>query len=88
MTDSISSPEISTDCWDIVPASPDQLMCSNSRMVVKKKLSKEPNLQSCTLIPYHNDFNLGVKISDSTSNVYLNHRFCSQFCVLGGSKCS
>jgi len=88
MSDSLSSPEISTDCWGILPSTPSQLMCSNSRMVVKKKFSKEPNVQSCTLIPYHNDFNLGANLSDSKAKVYLNHRYCSQFCVLGGSKCS
>ena len=88
MSNSFLTPEISNDCWNIVSVKPDKLMCSNSRMVVKKKFSKEPNVQSCTLIPYDNNFNLGAKLHDSKVKVYLNHRHCSQFCVLGGSKCS
>lgn len=88
MTNSSITPEISTDCWSKITINPDHLMCSSSRMVVKKKNAIKPNVQSCTLIPYDKDFNLGKSLNDSKRKVYLNHRFCSQFCVLGGSKCS
>ena len=30
-------PEITTDCWDILNVKPEEIMCSNSRMVVKRK---------------------------------------------------
>ncbi|PPR77864.1 MAG: Antilisterial bacteriocin subtilosin biosynthesis protein AlbA [Alphaproteobacteria bacterium MarineAlpha2_Bin1] len=88
MTDHPFSPEVSTECWDKVKIKPNELMCSNSRMVVKKKNANEPNVQACTLIPYDSDFNLGKTLKKSKKKVFLNHRFCSQFCVLGGSKCT
>ena len=88
MTDNFFSQEISTECWGKVKIKPDELMCSNSRMIVKKKNKDKPNVQACTLIPYHPDFDLGKTLKQSKKKVYLNHRFCSQFCVLGGSSCS
>ncbi len=79
--------EISDECWGKVQLSPKDLMCSNSRMVVKKKSSQEANIQACTLIAYKNEFNLGKDLTTAEKRVYLNHHFCSQFCVLGNSKC-
>lgn len=81
-------PEISENCWKILGINPESLMCSNSRMVVKKNGSDFPNIQACTLIAYEDEFNLGSNLKDSVKNVSLNHPFCSQFCVLGKSSCS
>tara|TARA_B100000686_G_scaffold351779_1_gene451499 strand:- start:309 stop:1241 length:933 start_codon:yes stop_codon:yes gene_type:complete len=82
------TPEITENCWKILDVNPESLMCSNSRMVVKKNGSNFPNVQACTLIAYEEEFNLGLNLKESVKNVSLNHPFCSQFCVLGKSSCS
>ncbi len=81
-------PEITTACWDILNKTPDQVMCSNSRMVVKRKGEATPKVLACTLIAYEKPFELGATLEESHQAVYLNHPFCAQFCVLGGSSCS
>ena len=81
-------PEITTACWDILQKSPDDIMCASSRMVVKRKGEERAKVLSCTLLAYDKQFELGETLVDSQKTVQLNHPFCSQFCVLGGSSCS
>jgi len=45
-------PEITTACWDILDTTPSAQMCSNSRMVVKRKGAGKTSVVACTLIPY------------------------------------
>ena len=42
----------------------------------------------CTLITKDREFELGNDLVSSKKKVFLNHPFCSQFCVLGNSSCS
>ena len=81
-------PEITTACWDILNKSPDDMMCSSSRMVVKRKGESRAKVLACTLLAYDKQFELGEELRTSEKKVQLNHRFCAQFCVLGGSSCS
>jgi sulfatase maturation enzyme AslB (radical SAM superfamily) len=81
-------PEISTECWDILDKKPTQQMCATQRMVVRKKGVEKPIVLPCTLITKDSQFDLGNTLKESLSPVYLNHPFCSQFCVLGDAKCS
>lgn len=82
------TPEITTACWDILHKSPREVMCSSSRMVVKRKGEERPVVVSCTLLPYDPRFELGHTLAEAGAAVSLNHPFCSQFCVLGGASCS
>ena len=88
MDEKIDTPEITTDCWGILNKDPNDIMCSWSRMVVKKKGSKKPSVIACTLLPYEEEFVLGESLTNSLQKIYLNHKHCSKFCVLGGSSCS
>jgi organic radical activating enzyme len=88
MDEKIDTPEITTDCWGILNKDPNDIMCSWSRMVVKKKGSKKPSVIACTLLPYDEEFDLGESLTNSLQKIYLNHQHCSKFCVLGGSSCS
>jgi molybdenum cofactor biosynthesis enzyme MoaA len=88
MDEKIDTPEITTSCWDILNKDPNDIMCSWSRMVVRKKNSKNPSVIACTLLPYANEFDLGETLTNSLQKIYLNHKHCSKFCVLGGSSCS
>lgn len=81
-------PEITTSCWDILDKKPAQMMCSNSRMVVHRKGEENPKVLACTLLAYDKQFELGQTLKESHTSVMLNHPFCAQFCVLGGSSCS
>lgn len=81
-------PEITTACWGILHKSPDDVMCSSSRMIVKRKGAAKPAIVACTLLPYQEEFELGRTLKEASRSVSLNHPFCSQFCVLGGSSCS
>ena len=80
--------EITKDCWKILGKKPSDVMCSNSRMIVKKKDEKSTKVLACTLITKSPYFELGKKLNKAKKKVFLNHPFCSQFCVLGGSSCS
>lgn len=82
------TPEITESCWNILNKSPNDLMCSNSRMVVKRKGSNLPSVVACTLLPYDLEFDLGTELKNSSKDVPLNHVHCSKFCVLGGASCS
>jgi molybdenum cofactor biosynthesis enzyme MoaA len=88
MDEKIDTPEITTSCWDILNKDPNDVMCSWSRMVVRKKNSKSPSVIACTLLPYADEFDLGETLTNSLQKIYLNHKHCSKFCVLGGSSCS
>jgi MoaA/NifB/PqqE/SkfB family radical SAM enzyme len=80
--------EITTECWGILNKNPNDIMCSSSRMIVKKKGDKTPSVIACTLLPYSDEFTLGLTLKESMKKIYLNHPHCSKFCVLGGSSCS
>ncbi|MFD1626608.1 radical SAM protein [Azospirillum griseum] len=81
-------PEITEGCWDILGKSPDALMCASSRMVVKHKGDERPTVVSCTLLPYQEAFDMGATLAEAARPVPLNHRYCAEFCVLGGASCS
>ena len=88
MDESVEVPEITTDCWDILHKSPDAVMCSSSRMVVKRKGAARPAVLACTLLPYDPEFELGETLAEAERPVALNHPHCAKFCVLGGASCS
>jgi hypothetical protein len=81
-------PEITTACWGILNKSPDAVMCSSSRMVVKRKGAEAPSVLACTLLAYDAEFELGSTLAEAERDVSLNHPHCSKFCVLGGASCS
>ena len=81
-------PEITTDCWNILDKSPKDIMCSNQRMVVKRKGEKHTTVTPCTLLPYDERFNMGRTLKEARKAVPLNHTYCATFCVLGGGSCS
>jgi len=88
MDEKIEVPEITTACWGILDKAPTDVMCSNSRMVVKHKGAKTPSVIACTLLPYEAEFDLGPSLEDAEKPVQLNHPHCAKFCVLGGASCS
>lgn len=81
-------PEITTACWKILNVAPSSVMCSSSRMVVKRKGAEKPAVVACTLLPYDPQFELGTTLQEAEAPVRLNHPHCSKFCVLGGASCS
>ena len=81
-------PEITEACWGILGKTPSSVMCSSSRMVVRRKGSAHASVVSCTLIPYDLGFDAGPTLSDALRPVALNHPHCAKFCVLGGASCS
>ena len=88
MDETVATPEITTACWGILDKTPASVMCSNSRMVVKRKGAARPAVLACTLLPYDPAFELGGTLAESSGEVALNHPHCSKFCVLGGASCS
>lgn len=88
MEENIDVPEITTSCWGILGVNPDDMMCSSSRMVVKRKGDDRPSVQACTLLAYDQQFNMGSTLKEASGEVYLNHPHCAKFCVLGGGSCS
>jgi pyruvate-formate lyase-activating enzyme len=80
--------EITTECWGILGKSPVDVMCATSRMVVHRKGEPAPRVAACTLLPYHEGFDMGGSLAESLSAVKLNHPHCARFCVLGGASCS
>ena len=88
MDERIEVPEITSDCWGILGVSPDAIMCSSSRMVVKRKGADKPAVLACTLLPYAPEFELGATLEEAERDVALNHPHCAKFCVLGGASCS
>lgn len=81
-------PEITTDCWGILNKTPQDIMCSSSRMVVKRKGAEAPVVLACTLLAYDPRFEMGTSLAEAKRPVSLNHKWCATFCVLGGSSCS
>jgi hypothetical protein len=88
MDETAEVPEITTDCWGILNKSPRDVMCSSSRMVVKRKGAAKPAVLACTLLAYDDEFELGETLADAEKPVQLNHPHCSKFCILGGASCS
>lgn len=88
MDEAVEVPEITTACWDILGKTPDDVMCSSSRMVVKRKGASNPTVVACTLLPYAAEFELGETLAEAEGDVSLNHPHCAKFCVLGGASCS
>ncbi len=88
MDETVDVPEITTDCWGILNKSPQEVMCSSSRMVVKRKGADAPAVLACTLLPYAPEFELGQTLAEAEKEVSLNHPHCAKFCVLGGASCS
>jgi uncharacterized Fe-S cluster-containing radical SAM superfamily protein len=81
-------PEITEACWGLLGKSPQSVMCSSSRMVVKRKGAAHPVVLACTLLPYDPRFELGRTLAEASGAVALNHPHCAKFCVLGGGACS
>ena len=88
MDASVDVPEITEACWGILHKSPDDVMCSSSRMVIKRKGATAPAVLACTLLPYDPQFELGRTLAEASRTVPLNHPHCAKFCVLGGAACS
>lgn len=97
MDEQADKPEITEKCWDILSLSPKDLMCSTSRMVVKRKGEDTVKVLPCTLLPYRADFEMGDTLAKSLKidggmfdkgAVKLCHIHCSKFCVLGGGSCT
>jgi MoaA/NifB/PqqE/SkfB family radical SAM enzyme len=88
MDATVDVPEITDACWGILHKSPDDVMCSSSRMVVKRKGADSPAVLACTLLPYDKQFELGRTLAEADKTVALNHPHCAKFCVLGGAACS
>ena len=88
MEETADTPEITTECWQLLGVHPQDMMCASSRMVVKRKGAAQPDVVSCTLLPYQQAFSLGPRLAGALGDVALNHPHCSRFCVLGGGKCS
>ena len=87
MTADADPPEITPACWGILKVSPDGIMCSNARMVAKRRGADSPAVLACTLLPYDERFELGATLAEANKPVHLAHRHCSTFCVLGGAAC-
>jgi len=81
-------PEITERCWGILGKRPEAMMCASSRMVVRRKDARRAAVVACTLLAYDPGFELGPTLADAARPVRLNHRFCAEFCVLGGASCS
>jgi len=87
MDETVDVPEITTACWGILNKKPTDVMCSSSRMVVKRRGAGAPTVIACTLLPYAPEFDMGSTLAEAEADVHLNHRHCAKFCVLGGASC-
>jgi len=81
-------PEITEACWGILKKSPDSVMCSSSRMVVRRRGAGRAVVLACTLLPYDPQFELGSTVAEASAPVPLNHPHCARVCVLGDASCS
>lgn len=88
MDELLDAPEITERCWSILGVDPNNMMCANSRMIVKRRGADRPAVIACTLLPYDQQFELGETLLMSSKSVSLNHPHCSRFCVLGGGSCT
>lgn len=80
-------PEITEACWGILNKTPADIMCSSSRMVVRRRGAEQASVLACTLLAYDDRFELGHTLAEASKSVSLNHRYCATFCVLGGAGC-
>ena len=88
MDETADVPEITTACWSLLGKDPGDVMCSNTRMVVKRRGADSPAVLACTLLAYDPQFELGRTLAEASRPVALNHPHCAKFCVLGGARCS
>lgn len=89
MTSGQMPPEITTACWSILDVDPGDMMCASQRMIVRHKGDTAASVMPCTLLAYDRAFDLGATLAGATATpVSLNHRWCAEFCVLGGGSCS
>ncbi len=88
MDETVDVPEITTACWGILNKPQADVMCSSSRMVVKRNGADKLAVLACTLLPYSPEFELGETLEQAEGDVKLNHPHCAKFCVLGGASCS
>jgi len=88
MDESVDVPEITVACWGILDVHPDAMMCSNSRMIVRRKGEDQACVLACTLLWDDVQFETGKTLKESLGPVALNHPHCAKFCVLGGASCS
>jgi len=88
MDEDIDVPEITVACWGILNVHPDNMMCSSSRMVVRRKGEDRASVLACTLLWDDIQFETGKTLKESLGPVSLNHPHCAKFCVLGGASCS
>ena len=88
MDEQVDVPEISVACWGILDVHPDSMMCSSSRMVVRRKGEDRAAVLACTLLWDDPQFETGKTLKESLGPVALNHPHCAKFCVLGGASCS
>ncbi|MEE2932162.1 MAG: radical SAM protein [Pseudomonadota bacterium] len=88
LDDQIDVPEITESCWNVLDISPRELMCSHSRVVLKRKGDSSPVVSPCTLLPYEEAFDFGSTLASAQHPVKLKHPHCSKFCVLGRASCS
>ncbi len=97
MDENADVPEITTACFGLLSKKPADLMCSNSRMIVRRKGADRTAVLACTLLPYDPQFEMGGSLAESFVHsggaidrgaVLLNHPHCARFCMLGGGSCS
>ncbi|MCL5779088.1 radical SAM protein [Limibaculum sp. FT325] len=88
MDEGVEVPEITESCWGILHKHPDSVMCSNARMVAKRRGAEAPSVLACTLLAYDPQFELGRTLAEAARPIALNHPHCAKFCVLGGASCS
>jgi len=88
MDEKVDVPEITIACWGILDVHPDSMMCSNSRMIVRRKGEDRASVLACTLLWDDVQFETGKTLKESLGPVALNHPHCAKFCVLGGASCS
>jgi len=88
MDEMVDVPEITTACWGILGVSPDDIMCANARMVVRRRGAGRATVLACTLLWDDDQFELGTSLEHARAPIKLNHPHCAKFCVLGGASCS
>lgn len=88
MDETAEVPEITDACWQILGKDPGDVMCSNARMVVRRRDADAPAVLACTLLAYDREFELGRTLAEAERSIALNHPHCARFCVLGGARCS
>jgi len=77
MREDADRPEITPACWGILNVSPDGVMCSSARMVVRRRGSERPVVVACTLLAYDQRFELGATLADANKPLYLAHPHCA-----------